>query len=386
MQGLHHQQQQLAAFLSVAIPKDDSASASVPSSNSDDDDSVRLTAINSLHRAVTKLALKCDRRSVSVGDEALVLISAMPYPHAPEDPRIPPVSVLDPPFQDDDEGRDSDVYTQRDKPGHHNFDLLRKLVLSDGSVLRAKLPGKPTRDCLFADPARDRTSWLKIWNVNNLSDVVGVFNCQGAGWCKIEKKTRIHDYSPGTLSGSVRAADVDAIAQVAGADWNGETVVYAHKSGLLDMFNSSAAVEEVEIHLASDKKPELSNGEVSENRSPTATIGLKTRGYGRFGAYCSRRPLKCTVDNAETNFPNSTVSRVAAGGARETPTARISTSRETALVASATKRMARRAGRSSGSPMINLRYLCDIQPNPSSPLELHIRDAGRWCQLCRRVV
>ncbi|TQD89860.1 hypothetical protein C1H46_024562 [Malus baccata] len=230
-----------------------------------------------------------------------------------------------------------------DKPGHHNFDLLRKLVLPDGSVLRAKLPGRPTRDCLFADPARDRTSLLKIWNVNNLSGVVGVFNCQGAGWCKIEKKTRIHDYSPGTLSGSVRAADVDAIAQVAGADWNGETVVYAHKSGevlrlpkgasvpvtlkvldyevfhfcplkeitsdvsfapigLLDMFNSSAAVEEVEIHLASDKKPELSNGEVSENRSPTATIGLKTRGCGRFGAYCSRRPLKCTVDNAETNF------------------------------------------------------------------------------------
>ncbi|KAM1067071.1 hypothetical protein ACFX2B_022158 [Malus domestica] len=76
MQGLHHQQQQLAAFLSVAIPRDDSAS--VPSSNSDDDDSARLTAINSVHRAVTKLALKCDRRSVSVGDEALVLISTMP--------------------------------------------------------------------------------------------------------------------------------------------------------------------------------------------------------------------------------------------------------------------------------------------------------------------
>ncbi|XP_048431958.1 probable galactinol--sucrose galactosyltransferase 2 isoform X2 [Pyrus x bretschneideri] len=44
-----------------------------------------------------------------------------------------------------------------DKPSNHNFDLLRKLVLPDGSVLRAKLPGRPTRDCLFADPARDRT-------------------------------------------------------------------------------------------------------------------------------------------------------------------------------------------------------------------------------------
>jgi raffinose synthase len=42
-----------------------------------------------------------------------------------------------------------------DKPGNHNFELLRKLVLPDGSVLRAQLPGRPTRDCLFSDPARD---------------------------------------------------------------------------------------------------------------------------------------------------------------------------------------------------------------------------------------
>lgn len=42
-----------------------------------------------------------------------------------------------------------------DKPGHHDFNLLKKLVLPDGSILRAKLPGRPTRDCLFNDPARD---------------------------------------------------------------------------------------------------------------------------------------------------------------------------------------------------------------------------------------
>ena len=42
-----------------------------------------------------------------------------------------------------------------DKPGQHDFNLLRKLVLPDGSILRAKLPGRPTRDCLFSDPARD---------------------------------------------------------------------------------------------------------------------------------------------------------------------------------------------------------------------------------------
>lgn len=74
-------------------------------------------------------------------------------------------------------------------------------------------------------------SLLKIWNVNKCSGVVGVFNCQGAGWCKVAKKTLIHDESPGTLTGSVRAVDVEVLAEIAGADWNGETVVYALKSG-----------------------------------------------------------------------------------------------------------------------------------------------------------
>ncbi|GLT40729.1 hypothetical protein SLA2020_148420 [Shorea laevis] len=238
-----------------------------------------------------------------------------------------------------------------DKPGNHNFELLKKLVLPDGSVLRAQLPGRPTRDCLFVDPARDGVSLLKVWNVNKCSGVVGVFNCQGAGWCKVTKKTRIHDASPGTLTGSVRATDVDPIAQIAGSDWKGETIVYANRSGevirlpkdasvpvtlkvleyelfhfcplkeitsnisfapigLLDMLNSSCAVELVEVHLASDKKPEHFDGEVSselttalsDNRSPTATIALKVRGCGRFGAYSSQRPLKCRVGNVETYF------------------------------------------------------------------------------------
>lgn len=77
--------------------------------------------------------------------------------------------------------------------------------------------------------------------MNKFSGVVGAFNCQGAGWCKITKKTLIHDESPGTLTGSVCATDVDLMAQVAGADWNGDTVVYAYRSGnmLLHVPNAS---------------------------------------------------------------------------------------------------------------------------------------------------
>ncbi|GJN27258.1 hypothetical protein PR202_gb15264 [Eleusine coracana subsp. coracana] len=42
-----------------------------------------------------------------------------------------------------------------DKPGVHDFSVLKKLVLPDGSILRAKHAGRPTRDCLFNDPVMD---------------------------------------------------------------------------------------------------------------------------------------------------------------------------------------------------------------------------------------
>ncbi|KAL5704997.1 non-specific serine/threonine protein kinase [Ranunculus cassubicifolius] len=49
MQGLHHHQQQLAALLSSALPKDND---STHSSEDDGNDSTRLSALNSLHRAI----------------------------------------------------------------------------------------------------------------------------------------------------------------------------------------------------------------------------------------------------------------------------------------------------------------------------------------------
>ena len=49
-----------------------------------------------------------------------------------------------------------------DKPGQHDFGILKQLVLQDGSVLRALLPGRPTADCLFKDPLRDKQTVLKV--------------------------------------------------------------------------------------------------------------------------------------------------------------------------------------------------------------------------------
>lgn len=160
-----------------------------------------------------------------------------------------------------------------DKPGNHDFNLLKKLVLPDGSILRAKLPGRPTRDCLFTDPARDGKrsedsetnsyviyyhyfvtlnygaytcdSILKIWNLNEHNGVIGAFNCQGAGWCRVGKKNLIHDEQPGTVTGVINANNVDFLKSAADEDWNGDVILYSHLGGtcILQLYPISHKVD-----------------------------------------------------------------------------------------------------------------------------------------------
>lgn len=106
----------------------------------------------------------------------------------------------------------SPVYVS-DKPDAHDFDLLKKLVLPDGSVLRCPGPGVPTRDCLFADPTREDVL-LKIFNVNErLTGVVGVFHA------RYEKEG---ETAP--VTGVVRPSDVVGML---GAE---RYAVYAHQA------------------------------------------------------------------------------------------------------------------------------------------------------------
>jgi raffinose synthase len=85
-----------------------------------------------------------------------------------------------------------------DKPGIHDFDLLRKLVLPDGRVLRGTAPGRPARDCLFHDPTREDVL-LKIWNVNPHGGVLGAFHAR-------------YGDGVGNISGVVRPADIPGYA------------------------------------------------------------------------------------------------------------------------------------------------------------------------------
>ncbi|KAJ0049303.1 hypothetical protein Pint_15509 [Pistacia integerrima] len=75
-----------------------------------------------------------------------------------------------------------------DSVGKHNFELLRSPVLPDGTILRCQHYALPTRDYLFQDPLHDGKTMLKIWNLNKYTGVLGVFNCQGGGWCSVTRK------------------------------------------------------------------------------------------------------------------------------------------------------------------------------------------------------
>jgi len=96
-----------------------------------------------------------------------------------------------------------------DKPEKHDFDIIRKLYISNGEVLRCKQPALPARDCLFVDCLREK-KLLKITNRNGHIGVMGIFHCNND-----ESKAEIRDsFSP---------SDFPFIE-------GGEFAVYAHQS------------------------------------------------------------------------------------------------------------------------------------------------------------
>ncbi|XP_062233491.1 probable galactinol--sucrose galactosyltransferase 6 isoform X2 [Phragmites australis] len=230
-----------------------------------------------------------------------------------------------------------------DAPGKHNFELLKKIILPDGSVLRARLPGRPTKDCLFIDPTRDGVSLLKIWNMNKFTGVLGVYNCQGAAWSSVEKKNIFHQTGTEALTCGVKGSDVHLISEAAtDPEWNGDCAVYLHASGhlvvlpngaalpislkvlehdvltvspikdlapgfrfapigLVDMFNGGAAVEGLTYHLLDSAKLVDGNGSTSISEA-MGLVCMEVRGCGRFGAYSSVGPRKCMLGSAQVDF------------------------------------------------------------------------------------
>lgn len=208
-----------------------------------------------------------------------------------------------------------------DKVAHHNFDLLRRLVLPDGSILRCKLPARPTLDVLFKDVSRDRQTVLKVWSMNAITGVVGVFNVQGATWVVKKRVYYAHDSKPHRLQTSVSPGDIPQLhkaekyvvysdaqrkmAVVKGregcislslAGGGGHDIITVSPVavigdlevspvGLANMFNAGGAVQSFEM--------------APEGRSIVVT--LLVHGQGPFLLYSNRQPLRVSVDGSLTS-------------------------------------------------------------------------------------
>ncbi|KAG8385961.1 hypothetical protein BUALT_Bualt03G0099600 [Buddleja alternifolia] len=213
-----------------------------------------------------------------------------------------------------------------DKPGNHDFNVLKKLVLPDGSTLRAKFPGRTTIDCLFSDPTRDGKSLLKIWNMNDFTGVIGVFNCQGASWCRSTTKFLIHDEQPEAISGMIQSTDVHHLHSIAESGGRGDCVMYSHRGGKLIYVPENASVpiqlkaREYEVFTVVPVK-KLSNGaafapiglinmfnsggaikEVNYECKKIGSVDMRVRGCGVFGAYSSVRPKRIEIEMKEEEF------------------------------------------------------------------------------------
>jgi len=92
----------------------------------------------------------------------------------------------------------SPIYVS-DKPENHDFDLLKKLIIYDGRILRPERPGRPTLDCLMRDPLKEEVL-LKIFNYNLNAGLIGAFNVQ------YHKDVKGHK-----INGAVRPMDVPGL-------------------------------------------------------------------------------------------------------------------------------------------------------------------------------
>ncbi|ERN03132.1 stachyose synthase [Amborella trichopoda] len=216
-----------------------------------------------------------------------------------------------------------------DKIGGHDFELLRKLVLPDGTILRCIHYALPTRDCLFENPLFDGKTALKIWNLNKCGGVIGAFNCQGAGWCPKEHKSKAYPQCYKAIASSISSDDIEweqrpetfhmresdefavyhceedelqivsskssigftlkestfEIFTMAPVQKLGSSTKFA-AIGLTNMFNSGGAIEELKCE--------------TDDEGSGVRIGIK--GAGRFTAYSSERPKGCILNGKEREF------------------------------------------------------------------------------------
>lgn len=186
-----------------------------------------------------------------------------------------------------------------DKPGQHDYALLKKLFTSDGRALRCPQPAQPSEDCLFTD-CQSQRSLLKVVNRCGEIGVLAAFNCRYVP----------EDNSP--IDGAFTPADVPQLKGARFAVYlhaGGEMKVLRRRQkqplslaplgwefavvspivdgvaaiGLLDKLNSPAAIE-------------------WQHRREDGALEMMLRDGGRIGLYCARKPKAVLVNGRAAKF------------------------------------------------------------------------------------
>lgn len=149
-----------------------------------------------------------------------------------------------------------------DGPGQHDAAVLKKLVLSDGGVLRADFPGRPCPDVLMTDPTTE-PGLFKVFNRNRACAVVALFHVTPDAQ-QLTASVSLDDVpglskAPAYVAWSHRSdqlwlCDDEPVVSVtlAPADW--EIVSFAPIEhglavlGLADKYNSTGAVVSLQWH------------------------------------------------------------------------------------------------------------------------------------------
>ncbi|EXB93571.1 hypothetical protein L484_014563 [Morus notabilis] len=215
-----------------------------------------------------------------------------------------------------------------DSVGSHNFKLLKSLALPDGTILRCQYYALPTRDCLFEDPLHDGKTMLKIWNLNKYTGVLGLFNCQGGGWCPQSRRNKSASRFSRLVTCSATPKDVEWKAGGNPVPTEGVNVfaVYMFQEkklkllkptesievslepfcfelltisplmvlptklvqfaaiGLVNMHNTGGAIQSMEV-------------DDDENK-----VKIGVRGCGEMKSFASEKPVACMVDGVSVKF------------------------------------------------------------------------------------
>jgi len=179
-----------------------------------------------------------------------------------------------------------------DRPGQQNFELLRKLVLNDGRILRADTPLFPTEDCLFQ--LQDRKAF-KAFSFVGENGMVAMWNCADAD----------------LVSGVVGPSDVHGIqgdefalydhfnkkafflnkddiihVKLDRLDQRLFLIVNADKGvaplGLIDKYNALQTIEQLSFH--------------------NNVLITKLKQGGTFGCVAPRSPDQVFINNRQTGF------------------------------------------------------------------------------------